>query len=376
MRRVLTAFFIALAILVALVGLTHQGRVAVKAALFIPEVLPQLPVHPQRWFVREPSRTQVNYPIESGQGVADLYQPAHSGKHGAVLLFLGVSPAGRDDPRVVGLADGLARAGMVVLIPWSANMTQERVDPADIDNLVRAFQYLRALPAVDRSRVGMGGFCVGSSFALVAAADARIRDEVSFVNDFGGYYDAFDFLKAISTGQSFYDGLSEPWQPDSLTRRVFTSEIISGLPDQAERDLLARRFLDGDASAAIDAGSLSPPARAVFRLLIGPSLQEVDSLVAQLSQRTQDTLRRISPSTYVSDLKARVLIMVDREDALVPSEESQRLDDALAKRGNVYYTQFSFFKHVDANRRVAFPTFVHEAAKLYLHMYHILEAGA
>ena len=50
--------------------------------------------------------------------MADVYAPAGGGKRGAVLLFMGVNPAGKDDPRVVNLANGLARAGMVVMIPW------------------------------------------------------------------------------------------------------------------------------------------------------------------------------------------------------------------------------------------------------------------
>ena len=53
---------------------------------------------------------------------------------------------------------------------------------------MHAFQYLKSREYVDSNRVGMGGFCVGASFALVAAADPRIRRDVVFVNAFGPYF--------------------------------------------------------------------------------------------------------------------------------------------------------------------------------------------
>ena len=72
-------------------------------------------------------------------------------------MFLGVNPAGRDEPRVVGLAEGFERSGVVVMIPWSDTMTQRRVTVDDVDNLVSAFQYMLSLDAVDPQRAGMGG---------------------------------------------------------------------------------------------------------------------------------------------------------------------------------------------------------------------------
>ena len=64
--------------------------------------------------------------------------------------------------------------------------------------------------------------------------------------------------------------------------------------------------------------------------------------------------------------------MHDREDALVPSEESRRFADSLARQGNVYHTEFSLFRHLDPTRAVSPPIYVKELWKLYLHMYNVL----
>ncbi|MBI4234059.1 MAG: dienelactone hydrolase family protein [Chloroflexi bacterium] len=362
--------------LVALLLLTDQGRVAIKTALFVPQVLPSSPVHPQEWFAPEPMRYEVHFPQDGGEGIADLYRPARPGRYGAVLLFLGVNPAGRDDTRIVNLGKALARAGMVVMVPWSEGMAEKRVEPQEIERLVAAFQYLRGLELVDRNRVGMGGFCVGASLALVAAADASIRDQVAFVNFFGGYYDATDLIRQTASRTSFYGDATRPWEPGDLTREVVTWHLIAGLSNPAEREALTRAFVSGGSGAALDVSSLSQEASAAYFLLKGVSLEEARSYTRQLPAATQDLLRRISPSSYVGDLRARVLIMHDREDDLIPSQESRRLADALESRGNVYYTDFSFFQHMDPTRPVGRLTFAREAMKLFLHMFQVLRAGA
>ncbi len=174
-------------------GVADPGRAAVKAALFVPEILSNSPVRPQAWLVGRPAHTSVMIPMATGEAEADLYLPSASGKHPAVVLFLGVVPAGRNDPRVTSLANALARSNIVVLIPWSDVMlTSRRLDPNAVDLLVEAFRFLEGHESVKPERIGLAGFCVGASFATLAAQDERIRDRVAYVNSFGGYFDARD----------------------------------------------------------------------------------------------------------------------------------------------------------------------------------------
>jgi hypothetical protein len=372
LRRV---FFVAALLLVPLVTLTAvtaQGRTAVRTLLFIPQVLPDFPVKPQVWFTAAPTRKEVRYPITAGDGIADLYLPASGADHSAVLLFLGVNPAGRDDERVVGLAEGLARSGVVVMIPWSDTMTQKGIALEEIDNLVNGFQYLRGREEVDPERVGMGGFCVGASLATVAAQDPLISDDVKFINFFGGYFDVADLIKSVVSQRRFDDGESEPWDPDHLPVEVVTSHLIEGIRDPAENTLLIRRFIDGDSEAILDPSSLSSEARAVHALLSGPALEDVDALMKRLPEETQASFERISPATHLDRLQARMLIMHDREDDLVPSEESKRLARALGPDTDAYYTEFSLFQHVDPTHPVSPPVYAKEFLKFYLHMYNVL----
>ena len=369
-RRVAVGVLVALMVAAAIIAVLPQGRTAIKTALFIPQTLPTIPVKPQEWFTRDPGVAEVEFPNGDGFGVADLYMPAGDGIHGAVLLFLGVNPAGRDDPRVVNLAAGLAQSGVIVMIPWSDNMTDKNVSPTEIDALTRAYEYMISLDRVDPDRSGMGGFCVGASFATVAAQDARIREQVKFVNFFGGYYDASDLAASVVSKSRFYGDAVESWTPDKLSVEVVAAHLIDGLSREDERAHLESEFIAKD--TRVDVSDMSADAQLVHRLLSGVSYHEAQRLISELPASMRSKLDAISPATRIEDLKARVLIMHDKADSLVPSEESRRLADALSERGDVYHTEFSLFQHVDPTRPVSPPVYARELVKLYLHMYKVL----
>ena len=179
-----------------------------------------------------------------------------------VLLFLGANATGRDDKDVVNLGYALSRVGFVTMFHWSETMgMRHNIDPDEIENLVWAFQYLTSQDFVDRDRAGMGGFCVGASFALVAAADPRINDEVRFVNAFGPYFNGSDLLLQFGSRSRFYEGEREPWEPDQLTRRVLANELIDTVDDPRAKEMLQLRFL-ADQDVSMDGlAELDPQAR-------------------------------------------------------------------------------------------------------------------
>lgn len=378
LRRTLVVLLLFIVVLVVLIAATPQGRVAVRTLLFLPQILPAIPFNPQQWVTRDPKRSEIEFPLAAGRGVADLYVPAGSGRHSAVLFFLGVVPPDRDERRIVALAEGLARAGMVVMIPWLDTQAENRIILQDIDSLVRAFQHLLTLEQVDPDRVGVGGICTGASMVTVAAQDDRISDNVRFINFFAGYYDAFDLVRAIGSRSRVLDGDTMPWNPDSLTMRLFTNHLIEGVTDPASRALLDRVIVRKEPASEDEIQSLSSEAMAVYRLERGASQEEIDGLIGQLSHRTVDFLRIISPSTNIDKLKARVLIMHDRGDRLVPSGESRRLAEALGEDSDTYHTEFSFFQreiqvHVDESKGIGPIGYTREAFKFFMHMYNVMK---
>lgn len=348
---------------------TPQVKATLRSVGFVAQVLPTVPIEPSEWFTAMPERREISYPLDDGStGIADLYIPAGGGKHSAVLFFLGVNPAGKDDERVVNLGTAMARTGIVVMIPWSERMAQKRVTEQEAGDLVRGFEYLRSLDMVDENDVGMAGFCVGASLMMVAAQDERIRDDVKVVNSFAGYYEAEDLIASVVAARRFYDQDSGPWEPDKLSVQVVRTHLLESVDDPVERATLAE-VVESNAAAP---SNLSPDARLVYDILNAPDLETAHRLIDLLPSDSLETLRRISPSTNIDSLKAKVLVMHDRQDNLVPSEESRRLVDALQSRGDVHYTEFSFFEHLDPSTRVGNLELAREGAKLFLHIYRIM----
>ena len=359
------------ALLTLFIAVTPQGKAGFHTILFVSQVL-DIGVKPQTWFTDEPLRHEVHYQSSDGSTVADVYRPPDGRPRAAVVLFLGANAAGRDDPDVVNLGIALARAGYVTMFHWSPTMAlRANIEPAETGNLVWAFQYLSEREYVDPRRTGLGGFCVGASFALVAAADPRIRDDVYFVNAFGPYYDARELLLQAATRSVVYDGETTPWEPDSLTLKVLANELIETLEDPADVDALTRRYLNGEAVSAAELDALSPPGRTVMALLDGTTREDAETLYSSLPLAFREDMATVSPSTHVSGIQAKLLVMHDRNDRLVPAAESRRLLDATKERGDVRYTEVLAFEHVRPSGG-GIGELLGEAARLYWHMYSII----
>ena len=359
------------ALLTLFIAVAPQGKAGFHTVMFVSQVL-DLPVKPQAWFSKETIRHEVHYQSSDGTTVADVYRPNDDRQHAAVVLFLGANAAGRDDEDVVNLGHALAGAGYVVMFHWSPTMAlKANIEPAETGNLVWAYQYLAEREYVDPDRVGLGGFCVGASFALVAAADPRIQDQVYFVNAFGPYYDAETLLLQAASRSVEYDGERTPWDVDKLTMRVLANELIETLEDPGDADALTRRYMNNQALTPEELDALSPAATNITRLLDGTSPGEAQALYSALPQRFRSDLAGISPSFHVDDIRARLLILHDRNDRLVPAAESRRLLAATEDRGNVRYTEVLAFEHVRPSGG-GLGDLLAEAWRLFRHMYSII----
>ena len=363
---------------VVLFTLFPQLPTGFHTALFVSQVL-DIPVKPQAWFTRTPVREEITFPRANAEGQADVYYVPDGKRRAALLVFLGANAAGRDDSDVVNFGNALARAGYVPMFSWSPTMgLQNNVDPEEVENLVWAFQHLRTLDYVDPSRIGMAGFSVGGSFVIVAASDSRIRDDVTFVNAFGAYFDARDFFVQIASNTRRFGDTVEPWEVDPLTRRVFTNELIEVAPTDAERNILTRRFVDGGQVTEAELSMLSEQASISRRLLDGTNPEEAEVLLNRMPEDFLVKLDGISPRNYIDNFKNRLLIMHDVGDPLIPVGESRRLVETLQSQGrqDLRYTETEIFEHVRPGADLKLWPLVKGASKLYAHMYGILRIAA
>jgi len=340
-----------------------------RAVSLVPYVFPDAPVRPLDWVTPTPSEQVARYTDGTRDLDADLYRPLTGGTHPALVLSLGVHPVARDDPALVRLAAGLSRDGFVVLIPDSPDLRNDRLLPTERDAFVAAVEYVRGLPEVDPRRVGLIGFSAGASLLTVAAADARVRDDIRMVNFFGGYFDGTALLREVASRQIVLeDGTVVPWEPAPLARQIFAAVMLEAVDSPADRALVSRAIVDGVALSPGERDALGPRARLVHDLFTATTAAEVDSLIATLPDDLRQRLREISPSTYVGDLHAKLFVMHDVDDSFVPYVESRRFVAALPPAQRMY-TEFSIFAHVQPTRSLDVFAFIGEVSKLVRHMY-------
>jgi dienelactone hydrolase len=375
-----------LLVVVVLAVAWEPTRVGIQTAVMLPNLLGS-PVRPLDWLSAPPQRSSVPYRGTDAAGdgdLAELWLPSWASAQrpaGAILLVLGVNNVGRNHPVVARVAEGLARTGAAVLVPDSRTLLEGRLEVSEIDGVVRAFQTLLARPEVDPGRVGIAGFSVGGSLALLAAGDPRIASDVRWVNAFGAYADAATYLASVSAhAHRAADGTAVAWEPSPLAREVYLGFMLDQVPDADDRTALDDAFgaavLAGErptvepdlrAALATDAG------RAVHDLLTAASLGMATDAIADLPPASGEFIDAISPIRHLDGLEADLFVMHETTDHHVPFMESRALVAAMAPDAPVRgVSEFRLFDHVqpdDLDLIAAAP----ELMKLLLHVRTLME---
>jgi pimeloyl-ACP methyl ester carboxylesterase len=282
-----------------------------------------------RPFASEIRRTDASLDGVTGH----LYSPESPAP--PILLLPGAALLGKDDPRVVRLARSLARAGRVVFIP-DLTLYERRFDMEDLDRIVRSALALEAHPAAEGDPILLG-ISYGGSFALVAAADERLRGRLSQVATFGAYWDLVGVIQAVTTGTSLVNGVRVPWEGHPTARSVLEQAVVGLAPAEIQATL-------GDALARDDPGDLPRQALAVFELLRNEDPSRTRELAAGLPSQLGEFLLGFSPSSVVEGLEVPVVAMHSTDDPAVPYGELVRLRRALP---GARVVTVSTFRHVD-----------------------------
>lgn len=347
--------------------LVPNGRAHAKSALLVLDLL--LPSNEAllRQVTTPAYAESVKIHTTSGNVEAQYYRPTGNGPHGALILVLGY-PSNIEDLQLNRLAENLARLGIAVLVPRLPGLSTGKLVEDDVDVLVNAFQWLVKQPEIAPDHVGFGGFCVGSSLALLAAEDPRINEEVALVNVFGGYYDLQTFMRATAVHSAQYQGEEYPWQPSEQTVALYTQNVLGYLDNADDQAILKQYFTGGTAELEY----LTPGGRLAYGLLTSTDAQEVDALLAQIPPQYQNKIASVSPSAGIGRLQAKVFIMHDISDPYVPVTESYRLANAIFDPGQKVQAEFVLFEHVRPNRALDRLTLFREGVRLIFYLGRLL----
>jgi pimeloyl-ACP methyl ester carboxylesterase len=234
--------------------------------------------------------------------VVDRYRAPGLAAAAPLVLVHGFAPDGKDDPRVRQAARVLARTGFDVAVPTIPGLTRGRLRPHDTEPVVQTIQ---ALATELTRQVTLVGISVGAGPALLAAADARVRDQVRAVLSLGGYASAPELLRFFLTGDYAWGDARGHVDHDPRLVAAFIA-ANADLVDEPTRQALA-----GGDRARIAAVLATPP----------PELRQV--------------LETLSPVRVAGDIQANLILVHGRGDRAVPYTESLRLAAARPARTSV-----------------------------------------
>jgi acetyl esterase/lipase len=281
---------------------------------------------------------------------ATAFVPGGVGPWPAWIFVTGAHPERRREPIVERLAQALARAGYIALVPDLPGLGDGELSVRTLESANSVIDFMLARPDVRHGRVALIGASAGASIALLAASRVEIADRISVVAAVSPWAD-LDKMLCLATTGSYPNGDGfEPYPVAALLRRVVARSLVCTLATGSERDRLLTEVgeitrEDGDPIerlAKVDLDSLEPEARAVVTLLRNSDCAEFSELREDLSESAVGILSALSPIKSAVTVRAPVEIVVPLSDPYFPPSEAETLTAVL---GDVRLTVTSTLDH-------------------------------
>lgn len=281
-----------------------------------------------------PERRAVYYQVQGRWREGDLYQPGGGEPaRGGIVLVPGLTPKGRNDPRIIAFASTLARGGFSVLVPDLVPMRSHIATAADAQPIADAICHLSDQSANRPLGVTAVSFALGP--AILALFEPQAQGRTSFVLGIGGYYDMPALITFITTG-SVRDAKGTGWvyrRPSEFGKYVFlitAAARLDSLDDRMTLLEIASRRLDDRAADVSDLISrLGPEGTAVVAVLNNTDPDQAAALLAALPLPVREEIAALN--LHNRDLRAlgvEFILVHDRQDRVVPAAQSAALGAA------------------------------------------------
>ncbi|MCP5364815.1 MAG: alpha/beta hydrolase [Hyphomicrobiales bacterium] len=289
----------------------------------------------------EPERRSIVFELDGRASRADLYLPRGS-PAASMIVVPGLTPKGRDDPRIIEFAATMARARFRVLVPDLPRMRALHATADDAVPIADAVAYLKQHHSAQPLGLTSVSFAVGPS--ILALFEPQAKDRVDFVVTVGGYYDIDALITFITTGYT-RGGPDESWQYVGAKRYgkwVFVLSNAARIGDEADQAVLTelawKKLQDNKASVDDLVSRLGEKGRSVYRFLTNDDPDRVPELFAQLPLGIIEDARRLDLKRLpLAQTTAEFVLIHDRHDRIIPAEHTTMTAGALpSSRAHVY----------------------------------------
>jgi pimeloyl-ACP methyl ester carboxylesterase len=264
-----------------------------------------------------------------------IYRPHGRGPWPAIMFVTGAHPLRRKEPVVQRVAEGLARAGYLVVLPDLPGLGVGELTTRTVDAAAAVAREAVSLDDARNGRVALIGASTGASIALLLAAHEELGDRISVVSSISPYADLRKMVCLATTARYANGGSYREYAVTNLLRRAVARSMIVTLSAAGERERLLDEIgdilEDDDPFARLpsQADSLSPEARAIMRVLENRDASRFDELFGDLPPDLRIVIERLSPLSVAGDVRAPVELAVPPNDPYFPVDEAEALAESM-----------------------------------------------
>jgi pimeloyl-ACP methyl ester carboxylesterase len=301
------------------------------------------------WYFRRnvSRRTTFRSTVRRSNLLLDHYE--RGGRVLGTLIFIhGMSALGREDPRVVHLAEALAAVGYRVLIPDFPSIRALEIRREQPDEVLALLETL----AKDRQLVpgvfSLIAVSFSGVFALRAACNKRLAPRVCGLCLIGGYYDVGAVSSFLIRAKR-----ADPYGRLLVLRSYYREVRPQDEPFHQVLDrCISQNIEQKDSWSADQALDRSDPVEAlVYRKLTDPV--ERESLDEKVIRAFAEGWRGYRSKLDFVYQDTPVFLIHGRDDRLIPSGESKRLARRLAdQKIPAYLCITRFLSHGDSAIRL------------------------
>src|SRR6266540_2581971 len=169
---------------------------------------------------------QVQETVVAGAPATVVRPGRGDGPWPAIVFVNGATRAGRRHPQVRRLANGLARAGFLVVVPDLPGLPLGEITPVTTAATIAVAKATSERRDVRDGRVGLYGVSVGASLALLAAESPALAGRVTVVGGEAPWVDMRRVIRLATTG--YYGGAR--YETDPYASLAIARSLAAGLP--------------------------------------------------------------------------------------------------------------------------------------------------
>jgi acetyl esterase/lipase len=287
----------------------------------------------------------------------EIVRPPDDRPRPAWVFVNGAHPLRRREPVVWRLAQGLARAGYLVVVPDIPGIGEGTITSRTTRATEAVTRWTCERPDVRGGRVALIGASTGAGLALLAAGKPDLARRVSVVAAVAPFADLRKLICLTTTGSYPDEGSFFAHDVTDLHRQVAARSLVAALPEGGDRErLLAeltrieKQELDPLGELPQHAAGLEEGARAVLAVLANREPDRYDELFEALPDGVRRFIDELSPLRVRDGIQARTEVIVPPSDLYFPLAEAVALASSLP---NVRLTVTRTLDHTRPSARLS-----------------------